>query len=137
MHPTAATGDRRAGRWLGRRPARHGVLWTLLLLAAVQIAFWSAKEFTRPELRITEPDPARAGQLVEAMLARGIPFWPGSLYYYIDKPSIIDQLGCNTGDAMVYDGGNCGKRAADTPHGRHLFCRRHHSIEVSARCPPA
>ncbi|MBK8256408.1 MAG: hypothetical protein IPK82_27535 [Polyangiaceae bacterium] len=38
---------------------------------------------------------------------RAIPFWPGSLYYYIDNSSVIDSLGCNLGDPTVYDGGNC------------------------------
>jgi MYXO-CTERM domain-containing protein len=38
---------------------------------------------------------------------RGIPFWPGSLHTYIDNASVIDTLGCNTGDAQVYDGGAC------------------------------
>ena len=39
---------------------------------------------------------------------RPIPFWPGSLYYYIDDSSIIGSLGCDMGDPTVYDGGNCG-----------------------------
>lgn len=38
---------------------------------------------------------------------RGIPFWPGSMHYYIDSSSVIGALGCDLGDPVVYGGGNC------------------------------